>query len=226
VQVLFSGELWLSYGQFHLWGEDPPRNPDLSFGGQRNGLLGAAHPGALAMRVGLHTGDVPLTVELHPAAPALDLSWEEVVEATWPRYPDSPTECLLMGQMANTGHSMVIPPVELRVRFSASGMDAAHRADTRSADEPVVDRYLLQLWPATPGGSTADAVLEQTSDMAAYWHRVVRELPPATPPRSRAEHTEQAQLEGQRLRAEARELTRRLRDRRMPGGPRAAPPSG
>jgi hypothetical protein len=224
---LFAGELWLSYGQFHLWGEHAPEDDALTFGDQRNGLLGAAQPDALALKVGLHTGAVPLTVELHPGPPPLDLSWEEVVEATWVRPPGSRTECLLMGLLANSHHPVALPPVDHRARFSASGMDAAHQADTRGADEPVIDRYLLQLWPAAPGGSTDDAVIKQTSGAAAYWHGIARELPPlAETVRVRAEHAEQQRLERERRRAASVDRAQRVQDQRMWGGPRPAAPLG
>lgn len=58
-----------------------------------------------------------------------------------------------------------------RARYHASGMDAAHQADHRGDDEPEIDRYLLPLWP-TP--MEPDAILRQTSEHAAYWHRVAK----------------------------------------------------
>lgn len=53
-------------------------------------------------------------------------------------------------------------------------MDAAHQSGARRDGDPVIDRYLLQLWP---GPIVADVVLRQTSDQAAYWHQVARESP-------------------------------------------------
>jgi hypothetical protein len=58
-----------------------------------------------------------------------------------------------------------------RARYHASGMDAAHQADHRGDDEPEIDRYLLPLWPAP---MEPDAILRQTSEHAAYWHRVAK----------------------------------------------------
>jgi hypothetical protein len=52
-------------------------------------------------------------------------------------------------------------------------MDAAKELDTRAADEPQSDRYLLQFWPAPPEPAR---LLKQTSDIAAYWHAFTREL--------------------------------------------------
>ncbi|MGN6246697.1 MAG: hypothetical protein ACTHQ3_23890 [Motilibacteraceae bacterium] len=56
----------------------------------------------------------------------------------------------------------------------ASGMAEAHDM-VRSEGEPVMDRYLLQLWPAPP---RPDAVLRQTSPVASYWHRAAAAVPP------------------------------------------------
>ena len=59
---------------------------------------------------------------------------------------------------------------DLRVRYSARGMDTANAVDTLLEDQAPVDTYLLQLWPAPPA---PDRVLKQTSELAAYWHRTL-----------------------------------------------------
>jgi hypothetical protein len=41
-------------------------------------------------------------------------------------------------------------------------------------DEPALDRYLLQLWPAP---HRAEVLVRQTSEIAAYWHSAAREDP-------------------------------------------------
>ncbi|MEU5099597.1 hypothetical protein [Streptomyces sp. NPDC020996] len=63
---------------------------------------------------------------------------------------------------------------DYRVRYCAKGMDEARRQDTRSSDEPELDCYLLQFWPAP---AAPDRVLKQTSAIAAYWHDYARRLP-------------------------------------------------
>jgi len=64
-------------------------------------------------------------------------------------------------------------PGSYRVRLSASGMDEAHEADFRTPEEPEIDRYLVQLWPAP---ERPDEILGQ-GGMAAYSHGVAREAP-------------------------------------------------
>jgi hypothetical protein len=44
--------------------------------------------------------------------------------------------------------------------------------DTVLEDDEILDRYLLQFWPADPA---PDAVVRQSSDIAAYWHGWARE---------------------------------------------------
>lgn len=43
------------------------------------------------------------------------------------------------------------------------------RLITEATTSQEIDRYLLQLWPAP---MAPDAILRQTSEHAAYWHRV------------------------------------------------------
>ncbi|WP_433733954.1 hypothetical protein ACQP0C_17585 [Nocardia sp. CA-129566] len=57
--------------------------------------------------------------------------------------------------------------IDYRVRYCAQGMDQARQKDTRLDDEPLLDRYLLQFWPALP---EPDRVVRQTSEIAASWH--------------------------------------------------------
>jgi hypothetical protein len=88
-----------------------------------------------------------------------------------------------------------------RVRYCARGMDQASERDTRMDGEPRLDCYLLQFWPAPP---EPDRVLKQTSQVAAYWHRYARELPPPPTPAERAEAERQARLAQERAERERR----------------------
>lgn len=168
--VLFDGEIDVHYGFFFL--QPPDADPDLSAatGGQVNGLCGAAQLGALSFVTGLHTGPLPLRVEWVREQPALAPTWEDVVEVSL--LTDTPQLSL---QAFEECVGVQLPaPGSYRVRYCATGMDAAVEADTRDSDEPVLDRYLVQLWPAPPG---PDAVVRQTSRIAGYWHGVARHTP-------------------------------------------------
>jgi hypothetical protein len=157
---------------------------DQCFGGQRNGLCGAAVRGFLFLTTGLHTGEVGFTVELHEQPPPIDDGWEEIVEASFRTTGDVG----LAGWGGQQSWPLDMPDGDYRVRYCATGMDEGHDQDTRSDEDPETDRYLLQFWPAPPA---PDAVLKQTSEMAAYWNEWAQETPPVPPPPTREELEEE-----------------------------------
>ncbi|WP_255956069.1 hypothetical protein [Streptomyces odontomachi] len=160
------GEVYVHYGQIYVESDPEDFGPDLAkaFTGQRAGLCGAGIPGALWLTTGLHTGDVGFTVEVHDHAPPLDPTWEEVVEVSF--RPVS-AHSVLMQWAGEASWELGLQETDYRVRYCAQGMDEAREQDTRMDDEPQLDRYLLQFWPAPPG---PDRIVRQTSDIAAYWH--------------------------------------------------------
>lgn len=178
-QVLFDGDIHVHYGFLVLERGDRDDRvlEDLlaARGGQSNGLCGARFPHHLVMATGLHTGGVPVRVERHDGAPVLDDRWEDVVEVPFDVADDEYALVGFDGGAALTG----LPLGSCRARWSAKGMDAAHRQDTRLDGEPAPDRYLLQVWPAPPA---PDDVLRQGSEQAAYWHGVARDTAPPPPP--------------------------------------------
>ncbi|WP_212009286.1 hypothetical protein [Catenulispora pinistramenti] len=175
------GEAPVAYGQIYVLsagGEDPQAWE--SMGGQRNGLCGAALPGTIFLITGLHTGRVAFTVELHDAEPAPGGEWEEIVEASF--RPLGATYLSSWG--GEPSWLLDLPDTGYRVRYNATGMDAAREADAELDDEPCVDRYLLQFWPAPP---SPDRVVRQTSHAAAYWHENATSQPPPLTPEEKAE---------------------------------------
>ncbi|MFB9903106.1 hypothetical protein [Allokutzneria oryzae] len=87
MRTLISGEVRVHYGQIYAHtGAARAEEIDLHacFGGQRNGLCGAARPGMLWLTTGPHTGTVGFEVELHDACPPIGDDWEEVVEVSFP----------------------------------------------------------------------------------------------------------------------------------------------
>mgnify|MGYP000108941856 FL=1 len=182
MRVLFDGDAHVHYAQIYVhsgWEgfEDPFTG---SFKGQVNGLCGAAERGHLYMITGLHTGHMGFAVELHDEAPSIDDSWEEVVEVSF-----TPTsDIVALTEWGGESRPLALQQVDYRVRYSASGMDQARQVDTRFDHEPILDRYLLQFWPAPP---SADRLVKQTSAIAAYWHDWARQLPPPPTPEEVAE---------------------------------------
>lgn len=210
VALLFDDELYVHYRQFYVESRDDGifEEPSLASGGQVNGLCGAAVPGFLFLTTGLHTGNVKLTVELLDAPRRSATSGRTSSRC---RSGPSPARCPCCSGRANglaTGsRTDRLPGAVLR----ACGMGQAQEQDNRFGDDPLLDRYLLQLWPAPEG---PDEVLRQTSASAGYWHNHARTLPPPPTPAQRA----QAQLREQLAREEAATQARREAEEREWGG--------
>ncbi|MFI6170388.1 hypothetical protein ACIBCN_26650 [Nocardia sp. NPDC051052] len=167
-------EVGVSYCQIYVEsvpGGIAPRMHE-AFAGQSSGLCGAAVPGKLFLCTGLHSGKVGFTVEVHDQAPPLDPAWEDVVEVSFYSVSDQS----FLAQWAGEAHWALDleEGIDYRVRYCAQGMDQAREKDVRLDDEPLLDRYLLQFWPAPP---EPDRVVRQTSQAAAYDHDYARQQP-------------------------------------------------
>jgi hypothetical protein len=175
--------LWGPEAHVHYWqiyvqsvhGEDWPdlTDSDEAFAGQSNGICGAAVPGSLYLRTGLHSGRVGFNVELHDSPPPADESWEEIVEASFCRDPAS--QVMLVTWAGEESWPLALTEASYRIRYCAARMDQAYEADTRLDDEPQVDRYLLQFWPDPGAAVEPDQVIKQTSKIAGMWHGVLFE---------------------------------------------------
>ncbi|NUT91802.1 MAG: hypothetical protein HOY78_07195 [Saccharothrix sp.] len=169
VRVLLRDTVWVHYGQLSVE-SDVEIGGDMGecFGGQRNGLLGAAVPGALFLMTGLHTGEVGFTVELHDTEPPPTPEWEDVVEASFRPVGDA----ALVGWAGEWSEDLDLAETDYRVRYCGLGMD---RENAGEPEDPELERYLLQFWPAPPA---PDAVVRKSSAQAAYWHDFARKQPP------------------------------------------------
>lgn len=139
------------------------RDPEGSWADESNGLCGAGVPGVLDLVTGTHTGVVPFRIELHSTEPALDPTWEEVVEVSFATRSDRAFLAGLMGQE----FAFPLPRGDYRVRYCAHAFGAATHSDE------VRDSYLLQFWPAPPAPGR---IVVQTSAAAEAWHRARRTL--------------------------------------------------
>ncbi len=176
VRTLMNGPAHVHYGQIYVEsGSAFPDDPvGEGFGGQRNGLCGAAVPGFLCLLTGLHTGEVGFTVEVHEEPPLVDESWQEIVEASFHAIGEAALVCWGHGDR----WPLDLAEASYRVRYCATGMDEGSKLDTRTEGMPEADRYLLLFWPAPP---EPDAVIKQTTECAAHWHAFAsqQQSPPA-----------------------------------------------
>ncbi|MFF8655885.1 hypothetical protein [Streptomyces huasconensis] len=200
MRTLFSGDIGVTYGQFYVVSD--PENPcgEASYSpraGQMTGLCGAAVPGYLFLTSGLHTGPIGCTVELHGTEPEPepDESWEEITEVSFrPVTPEVSLE-LWAGEGS---FPLALDMVDHRVRHCVSGMSEAVERELECLDGLVIERHLLQFWPAPPA---PDRLIKQTSTGAAYWHDLARQEPPPPTPEERAEAERRAR-EAERVAAE------------------------
>ncbi|MFI6985289.1 hypothetical protein ACIBSV_42915 [Embleya sp. NPDC050154] len=197
MRTVFEGCVHVAYMQMYIDSRancvpirDDPR------AGQVNGLCAAAVEGYLSLTTGMHTGCVGLTIEVHDTAPVVDGRWEDVVEA--PFTPQTRTVWLTQWE-GGIACEFELDPVDHRVRYCAVGMDEANAHGVVFDGEPPVDRYLLQFWPAP---AEPDRVVRQTSDQAAYWHKIARDLPAPPTPGERAAAARAARAEEARASAE------------------------
>lgn len=145
--------------------------------------------------------------------PSVEYSAEEVVEASY--RPIGEAALVTLEGSGGPWPLELEPQVDYRVRYSAWNMDAGHQAGPPMDDEPLVDRYLLQFWPARPA---PDRVVKETSKKAAYWHKFAREQPtPAQFAELKAERARQA--EERRLAEYAAAWGGALPSERMKGAP-------
>ena len=197
--IVFDQEIHVHYGQFYVESRTDDFFEGLteSRGGQANGLCGAAVPGLLFLTTGLHTGHTRVTVEVLDAPAPIGDEWEDVVEAS---FRPATAKVALVQWAGEASWPLPLVPIDYRVRYSATGMDRARGRDTLLAGEPLLDRYLLQLWPAP---LAPDAVIRETSRCAAYWHAHARTLPSPPTPRERAEAKRRERAARERVGREA-----------------------
>jgi hypothetical protein len=167
VQTVFASLFRVHYGQYELFDADHHDGPaweSLKAGGV--GVIGVEAGSALLL-TRRHTGDVSLTVAYDGAEPALDESYDDIVEidfmaeaqslylATWAHEQEFELPDLSAG------------PGNYRLRYH--GRQIGDLEPEPAAMDQIVDEYLLQIWPATPSPSR---VLRSTSGWLDRWLNV------------------------------------------------------
>ncbi|TDD50889.1 hypothetical protein E1263_30495 [Kribbella antibiotica] len=176
MRTVVNGRAFLTFGQIYVESGDERPDFDDSFRGQQNGLCGAAIAGTLCLMTGLHTGHVGLIVEVCDEAPVIDETWEDIVEAPFRPAGDA----TVYGFDSSDWWELGLEPADYRVRYCGRAIDTGRESDDEKEwDDPPIDHYLLQFWPAPP---EPDQVIKVTSRMARDSHdRTRRMRPPATP---------------------------------------------
>ncbi|MEW1707479.1 hypothetical protein AB0230_09585 [Microbacterium sp. NPDC089190] len=172
-EVIFDGPMHVHYG--FIWLHPEERYDEFvsgrPFAGQENGLCGAAIPGLLDLRTGLHTGSVPVRVVLADSEPPLGDA-EDIVEVSY--RPDQPV--LWFGGF-DGGDEITLPVDAYRARWSATAMDAGRDVDTVLEEETAPDSYELCFWPDAE--THPDRIVRVGSKTAAYWHSTTTSDGPA-----------------------------------------------
>ena len=183
--TVFDQEIHVTYWQFSVesYSGGAPYSLNEYLGGQANGLCGAAAPGLLLLITGIHSGSTSVTVDVLDAPAPIGDEWEDVVEVS---FRPASMRVALVQWSGTASWALPLALIDYRVRDCATGMDQARQKDTLRDGEPLLDRYLLQLWPTPP---TPDAVIRETSQCAASSHAHARTLPSPPRPRERAEAT-------------------------------------
>ncbi|ROP44254.1 hypothetical protein [Streptomyces sp. PanSC9] len=144
------GPVPVQYHQFQISDEEGPVGPALPR--RHNGLI-EVQDGIATVYTGIHTGDVDVTVTLHPRAPeAGDTGWDEIVDVSLRSVSGN-----LMDDLDEDLPVLSFDgPGDYRLRVHARGRDIA----TDFAPDQNTEWYLLQVWPAP----AQDAVVRRQTD--------------------------------------------------------------
>lgn len=167
--IIFSGLMETAYSQLYILSGD--YNPSLmsydAFTGQFNGICGGVGPGGLYLWLGVHTGRFHITVEVHEVAPAIDTSWEEIVEASC-SFNAPPIS--LQGWAGESILELPLSAGNYRVRFCAKGYGVSE--EQRKFGDPSIESYCLILWSEP---RRCDEVIKQTNANAIFKHQKVQQ---------------------------------------------------
>jgi hypothetical protein len=163
--VVFDGPVWVAYSQVYL---DDVRGFDGDLESYLAGPDGArlvgAKAGCAVMMTGMHTGPVSFAVMMTEADPGpVTGYYEDIAEVSIEATSD--VYCLVewAGERSHRLPRLPRGPGSYRLRYHARGMDAANDPTVFHLDGPIVDEYLLQIWPAP---HAAPAILKLTSRTA------------------------------------------------------------
>jgi hypothetical protein len=158
-------DVWVDYDQYYLTDiEDSSQafeRPPVAPGG-----LTETIPGFVVVYSGTNIGPVRVTVQVHQAAPPLDLvAWEDVTEISFTA-PNGQTTIQEWGGQVPQELPNLTPggPGSYRLRLHVRGRDRGR--EQVSPEEPV-EQHLLAIWPAPPAPNVIHQLTSQDGQAQA-----------------------------------------------------------
>ncbi|XVU22074.1 hypothetical protein ACQPZJ_33045 [Actinoplanes sp. CA-054009] len=146
--VVLYGDVYTAYSQIYVNRAD---SSDIGayFGGpDGTGLIGVVGNGAI-LGTGQHTGYLLLTVTMDSRDPgAARNDFEDVVEVSMTTEDERFILFCWGGEESHDLSPLPAGGTTYRLRYHARGMDRATNLAHRGIDDPPLDEYLLQIWPA------------------------------------------------------------------------------
>lgn len=163
------GQVYVQYAQYYVRDVDADKPaPSPERGG--NGVISVA-PDAALLTCGIHTGDVPVTVELWDSAPPLDTgAWDEAAEVSFHSTTGAAEVVAPMGPPPEWDEDAEVNlpfagPGSYRLRIHVRGRDDRRDGVVAEGDDPV-EVHLIQVWPAPE----APEIRHKLGDeVGAYW---------------------------------------------------------
>ncbi|WP_143234808.1 hypothetical protein [Paractinoplanes atraurantiacus] len=146
--VVLYGDVFTAYGQIYVNRADGSDIGAYLGGPDGTGLIGAVGNGAV-LSTGLHTGYVLLTVTMDQRDPGSASSdFEDIAEISMTTEDERFILFCWGGEESHDLSPLPVAATTYRLRYHARGMDRASAENGRSIDDPPLDEYLLQVWPA------------------------------------------------------------------------------
>ena len=146
--VVLYGDVFTAYSQIYVNRADGSDIGAYLGGPDGTGLIGVVGNGAV-LSTSLHTGYVLLTVTIDRRDPgSASGDFEDIAEVSMTTDDERFMLLCWGGEESHDLSPLPTGATTYRLRYHARGMDRASKESGRSIDDPPLDEYLLQVWPA------------------------------------------------------------------------------
>jgi hypothetical protein len=146
--LVLYGDVSVAYGQMYLNAADGADIASYFRGPDGTGLIGVIGNGAV-LGTAQHTGYVLLTVTIDEQDPGPAVAeFEDVVEVSMTTEDERFVISCWGGGESHDLSPLPAGGATYRLRYHMRGADAARGGGSRQIDDPPLDEYLLQVWPA------------------------------------------------------------------------------